>query len=138
MLREDQVVEVVEALATGVSARAVARAVGVSRGSVHRVARGNVACGRADGAAGGGAAVRGVCAQCGYRGWIPCVACGAKSWLGSHSSTGGAGFEGSLGLELRGEYEERYERVKAAKELAEEVEPEVVWPRVWGRGVRVG
>jgi hypothetical protein len=138
MLRADQVAVVVASLMAGVSVRATARACGVARGSVARVAAGDRRC-RGNGVGGAdGEGVWRACVCCGRFGPAPCVACRGRLVAVGTRRGGESADDGDLSLRLRGGAYERYLLVRAVRIEREELAAEVVWPRYGGRGVRVG
>lgn len=92
MLRKEKVKEIKRLLdAGGLSQRAIARQLGVARGTVNAIALGRRGLhGREIGGDCVDELPRGRCEECGFVGYVPCIVCQARSYQSRHPIPAGA------------------------------------------------
>ncbi len=86
MLRKEKVQEIKRLLDAGrLSQRAIARQLGVARGTVNSIALGRRGLhGRETGGDRVDELPRGRCEECGFVGYVPCIVCQARSYQSRH------------------------------------------------------
>ncbi len=89
MLRKEKVQEIKRLLDRGqLSQRAIARKLGVARGTVNAIALGRRGLhGRETGGDRVEELPKGLCIKCGFVGYMPCVVCQARSYQDRHSGS---------------------------------------------------